>query len=108
MINILRHVYHSHYNNVGRKDGRAGDLIWQIQQYYSTHLVFLLIKTAQNSFGLKNGDYTRYRNYCAHKVHKLRHNLGIKFGTKFKFIKKDLAKEYAHDSKILQIFLFNA
>jgi signal recognition particle subunit SRP68 len=41
-------------------------------------------------------------------VHKLRQNLGIKYGTKMKFIKKDITKEYAHDSKILQVLLFNA
>jgi signal recognition particle subunit SRP68 len=70
--------------------------------------VFLLAKTAQNSYGIKNSDYERYRRYCAKKIEKLRKSMGIKYGTKTKFIKKDIIKEKQNDSKILQIALFNA
>ena len=82
------------YNNVRIKSWGAKWPITfrQVQQYYSINKVFLLTKTAQNSFGLKNGDYARYRRYCSNKVLKLRHRMGVKFGTKMKFIRKDLLK----------------
>lgn len=35
-------------------------------------LVFLLAKTAQQAYGVKTGDYARYRRYCSRKVLKLR------------------------------------
>lgn len=34
--------------------------------------------------------------------------MGIKYGTKMKYIRKDILKEHAEDSKILQLVLFNA
>jgi len=34
--------------------------------------------------------------------------MGVKFGTKMKFIRKDILKEKPDDSKILQVLLFNA
>lgn len=57
---------------------------------------------------MKNGDYSRYRRYCSHKVLKLRQSLGIKHGNKTKFIRKDYVKERPSDSKTLQLLLFNA
>jgi signal recognition particle subunit SRP68 len=67
-----------------------------------------LTKTAQNAYGMKNGDYSRYRRYCSHKVFKLRQSLGIKHGNKTKFVRKDYVKEKPNDSKTLQLLLFNA
>jgi signal recognition particle subunit SRP68 len=71
-------------------------------------LVFLLIKTTQASYGVKNGDYYRYRRYCSRKVLKLRKTINYKYGTKNKHIKKDIASEKGNDKKILQILLFFA
>jgi signal recognition particle subunit SRP68 len=34
--------------------------------------------------------------------------MGVKFGTRMKFVKKDIAKERPDDNKILQVLLFNA
>ncbi len=39
---------------------------------------------------------------------KLRQSLGIKHGNKTKFVKRDYLKEKPHDSKTLQLLLFNA
>ena len=36
------------------------------------YLVFLLVKSAQHAYGVRTGDYARYRRYCNRKVDKLR------------------------------------
>lgn len=93
---------------VERRGNRCASPLREVQQYDPIYLVFLLTKTAQNAYGMKNGDYSRYRRYCSHKVFKLRQSLGLKLGNKTKFIRKDLVKEKPNDSKTLQILLFNA
>lgn len=30
--------------------------------------IFLIAKNAQNSYGVKTGDYMRYRRYCTRKI----------------------------------------
>jgi hypothetical protein len=52
-----------------------------------------MIKTAQHSFGIKNGDYMRYRKYCSRKIDKLRKAINYKCGNKNKFFKKDILKD---------------
>ena len=69
-------------------------------------LVFLLIKTAQTNYGMKNSDYARYRLYCSRKINKLRNSMNFKYGTKSKYIKRDILEERPNDCKIIQIALF--
>lgn len=54
------------------------------------YLVFLIAKNSQNSFGVKVGDYMRYRRYCTRKVEKLRKTMEYKYGNRTKFVKKDV------------------
>ena len=68
----------------------------------------MLLKTAQQTYGVKTGDYSRYRSYCCNKIHKLRKSLGIKMGNKNKYLPKDVIKERPNDARTLQVLLFNA
>lgn len=68
---------------------------------YMRVLVFSIIKKSHNNYGMKNTDYQRYRRFCTHKVQKIRKTMGYKFGTKTKFIKKDIIRDNANDKKIL-------
>jgi signal recognition particle subunit SRP68 len=105
----VAHTYRYKYNvGIGSHHGSIIHPLRQVQQYLPRHSVFLLIKSAQNAYGLKSGDYGRYRRYCGHKVIKLRHSLGIKHGSKTKFVKRDYLKERPTESKTLQVLLFNA
>lgn len=53
-------------------------------------IVFLLAKSAQNSYGVKNGDYLRYRRYCTRKIDKIRATMNYKYGNRTRFNKKDI------------------
>jgi hypothetical protein len=58
-------------------------------------------------FGVKNGDYMRYRKYSSRKVEKLRHAMQYKLGNRTKFIKKDVTVDRPDDKRVLQIALFS-
>lgn len=72
------------------------------------NIVFLIAKNSQNSFGVKTGDYMRYRRYCTRKVNKLRKVMEYKYGNRTKFIKKDITIDKSEDKRVLQIALFNS
>ena len=48
----------------------------------------------------------RYRKYCSAKIIKIRKAINYKFGTKTKFLKKDIVKDNINDKRILDIALY--
>jgi signal recognition particle subunit SRP68 len=71
-------------------------------------IVFSIIKKSHNSYGIKNTDYRRYKNYCGRKIRKIRKGVNYKLGTKNKFLKKDIVKDMGNDKKILEIVLWTS
>ncbi len=67
----------------------------------------MIVKNSQNSFGVKTGDYMRYRRYCTRKIEKLRKAMQYKYGNRTKFIKKDVTVDKSDDKRVLQIALFS-
>jgi signal recognition particle subunit SRP68 len=49
----------------------------------------------------------RYRRYCTRKINKLRKTLDYKYGSRTKFIKKDITHDKSEDKRILQIAMFS-
>ena len=68
----------------------------------------LLVKGAQNSHGLKRGDYQQYRLYCANKVRKMRKQMKFSLAIKDKFVNRKVEQERTEDPRSLQVLLFNA
>lgn len=69
--------------------------------------VVQLIKTAQSQYGLKHGDYGRYRQYCARRLRKLYTSLKMTHGRN-KFQKRKVEMHHVTESRYLHIPLFNA
>ena len=65
------------------------------------------MKSAQNNYGVKNGDYARYRNYCSRKIQKLRKAMNIKYGNRTKFVRRDIINDHYNDNRVLQVLLFH-
>ncbi|GAV09756.1 hypothetical protein RvY_19242 [Ramazzottius varieornatus] len=68
--------------------------------------ILKLVKEAQQARGLRHGDYTRYRQYCERKVHRLRKALKFPQGTRTRYQGKPLKIENMNDARHLEIPLF--
>lgn len=100
------------HNNGGRTENIRGhtrpQTVRSILKYLCYEcIVFLIAKNAQNSYGVKTGDYMRYRRYCTRKVNKLRKAMDYKYGSRTKFVKKDITADRPDDKRILQIAMFS-
>lgn len=60
--------------------------------------VLKLTKAAQIQHGLRHGDYTRYRQYCAVRLTRLRRTLGFTHG-KGRFVQKRLGPQHITQQK---------
>ena len=77
---------------------------WQIFKYLISYFHNLsYYKSSQNTYGIKNGHYLRYRIYCTRKIDKLRININFKYGNSTKFNKKDVVEQKGNDKRALQI-----
>lgn len=65
------------------------------------NIVFSILKKSHNNYGIKNGDYCRYRIYCGRKIRKIRKTINFKLGTKNKFLKKDITRDIQSDKRVL-------
>lgn len=66
------------------------------------------IKEAQQSHGLRHGDYQRYRQYCARRLKRIRDSLHFKLGTRHGYKGKKITQEVVNDSRYLSILLMEA
>ena len=67
--------------------------------------IFDVVKTSRAQHGLRHGDYLRYRQYCARKLHRLRKSLKLTQG-KGRFVKRPLEPRMVAEGKHLLIPLF--
>jgi len=67
-----------------------------------------VIKEAQQSHGLRHGDYQRYRQYCTRRLKRVRNSVHFKLGTRHGFKNKKITEENATDSRFLYILLVQA
>ncbi|OQV15675.1 Signal recognition particle subunit SRP68 [Hypsibius exemplaris] len=70
--------------------------------------VLKVVKEAQQLRGLRHGDYARYRQYCAKKLHRLRKALRFPQGTRTKYQGRPLRPDMVTNAKFLEIHLFVA
>lgn len=70
--------------------------------------ILLLVKSAQNAYGLKHGDYRRYRQYCARRLHRLRKALSIPNGRKRFQKKMPTLEQYGKDARFLLLLVIQA
>lgn len=68
------------------------------------------IRTAQMQNGLRHGDYSRYKQYCARRLRRLRTGKGVdwKHGNGKKFVPRVMKPDNVTDPRHLAIILFNA
>ncbi|GMK54653.1 hypothetical protein CspeluHIS016_0112390 [Cutaneotrichosporon spelunceum] len=68
-----------------------------------------LLSRERAVYGLRNGDYERYRHHCANKLHRLRQVTGLTNGKGKQFKKaRAVTAETATDVRHLHLVLFNA
>jgi len=78
----------------------------QIESY--TLRVLNIIKEAQQTHGLRHGDYQRYRQYCSRRIRRIRRSLNFLQGTKHKVIPKKVTEVMLTDIKYLYLMLMDA
>ncbi|CAJ0859699.1 2332_t:CDS:10 [Entrophospora sp. SA101] len=72
-----------------------------------TIIVLALANEARNTYGLRHQDYTRYRQYCTQKIHRLRVSLKFTHG-KGRFTQKnEVNVSSLNDVRVLHIVLFD-
>eukprot|EP00937_MAST-01D_sp_MAST-1D-sp2_P007119 g7119.t1 len=67
-----------------------------------------LVKNAQQSNGLRHGDYQRYRQYCTRRLRRIRKSVKLKHGKGRKFVPLAITPDSVSDVRTLMIPLFNA
>ncbi|TIA92508.1 hypothetical protein E3P99_00547 [Wallemia hederae] len=68
-----------------------------------------LLNVERNSYGVRTGDFVRYRKHCTRKINKLRRNLKLTNGKGKKFNRCTSDSILKHsDSKVLELLLFSA
>lgn len=67
--------------------------------------IFDLVKSSRAQHGLRHGDYLRYRQYCARRLHRLRKTLKLTQG-KGRFVKRPIEPRMVAEGKHLLIPLF--
>ncbi|PAV89603.1 hypothetical protein WR25_19646 [Diploscapter pachys] len=82
---------------------------------FSTINILQIVKSSQDSHGLRYSDYNRYRKYCTSKLHRLRKSLKyghqykcVRKGVSVKFKKRPVIVEAFTDEMFAQIHLFEA
>ncbi|XP_066263873.1 signal recognition particle subunit SRP68-like [Branchiostoma lanceolatum] len=66
------------------------------------------IKDAQQTHGLRHGDYQRYRGYCARRLRRLRKGLHFTCGNRHKFQRKPITEELLSEQRFLLMPLMEA
>ena len=103
-------IYNNKYENAGTRTNGGGkkgaSQLRQVLKYTLPYIVFLLAKSAQHAYGVRTGDYTRYRKYCTTKIAKLREGMQFKYGNRTKFNRKDITEDKADDKRVLQVALY--
>ncbi|XP_065660087.1 signal recognition particle subunit SRP68 [Hydra vulgaris] len=66
------------------------------------------IKDAQQSHGMRHGDYQRYRQYCSRKLKRIRSSLDFKSGTRHGYKGKQITEDVITDSRYFHILLVEA
>ncbi|KAL2911892.1 signal recognition particle subunit srp68 [Polyrhizophydium stewartii] len=70
--------------------------------------VLSVTNDARSTYGLRQQDYQRYREYCARKIHRVRKTTGLLQGRK-RFEKRPIVESIvSKDSRALQVLLFEA
>uniref|UniRef100_A0A7S3ZB70 Signal recognition particle subunit SRP68 n=1 Tax=Lotharella globosa TaxID=91324 RepID=A0A7S3ZB70_9EUKA len=72
-----------------------------------TLAVLTTIKDSQSQYGLRHDDYTRYRQYCARRLRRVRKSEKFLHGRQ-NFRKKKLESKHVKNEKLLSIPLLNA
>ena len=67
--------------------------------------IFNIVKTSNAQHGLRHGDYLRYRQYCARRLHRIRKTSGLTHG-KGRVVKKPLEPRMIRDGKQLELALY--
>ena len=67
--------------------------------------IFNVVKTSHAQHGLRHGDYLRYRQYCARRLHRIRKAAGLTHG-KGRFAKKPLEPRMIREGKHLMLALY--
>lgn len=62
--------------------------------------IFDVIKSSRAQHGLRHGDYLRYRQYCARRLHRIRKTLKLTQG-KGRFVKKPLEPRMVREGRHL-------
>ena len=62
--------------------------------------IFDVIKSSRAQHGLRHGDYLRYRQYCARRLHRIRKTLKLTQG-KGRFVKKPLEPRMVKEGRHL-------
>uniref|UniRef100_A0A6T6CZ51 Signal recognition particle subunit SRP68 n=1 Tax=Compsopogon caeruleus TaxID=31354 RepID=A0A6T6CZ51_9RHOD len=66
------------------------------------------VKTSQNTYGLRHGDYRRYRQYCTRRLHRIRKTLNFMNGKK-RFQKRvPTVTQFAKDPRFMMLTLVQA
>mmetsp|Transcript_12941 Transcript_12941/g.27476 ORF Transcript_12941/g.27476 Transcript_12941/m.27476 type:complete len:601 (-) Transcript_12941:276-2078(-) len=66
-----------------------------------------LVKTSHAQHGLRHGDYSRYRQYCSRRLHRLRKSSGLTHG-KGRFARRPLEPRLVRDGGQLMLALYSS
>ena len=69
--------------------------------------IFNVVKSSHAQHGLRHGDYTRYRQYCSRRLHRIRKTLGMQHG-KGRFVRRTLEPHMVKDANALTMPLYAA
>lgn len=69
--------------------------------------IFNIIKSSHAQHGLRHGDYSRYRQYCTRRLHRMRKSIGLTHG-KGRFKPVGLEPQMVRDVKALMLPLYMA
>ncbi|XP_065186896.1 signal recognition particle subunit SRP68-like [Sycon ciliatum] len=70
--------------------------------------ILLIIKDSQAQHGLRHNDYSRYRAYCARRIHRIRKSLHFQHGHKSRYNPKKITVEKVTDVRYLHLVLMSA
>mmetsp|Transcript_32750 Transcript_32750/g.74811 ORF Transcript_32750/g.74811 Transcript_32750/m.74811 type:complete len:593 (+) Transcript_32750:2-1780(+) len=70
--------------------------------------VLRVIKEAQNSHGLRYGDYQRYRQYCSRRLRRIRKSLRLQYPKQGKWAVREITPEQVTSDRHLLLSLYNA
>lgn len=80
----------------------------QVRPESYTLEVLQMIREAQQTHGLRHGDFQRYSQYCARRIRRIRKSLHFPQGTRNKVVPKKVTVELLNDVRYLYLPLMDA